>query len=154
MGGSISSFGIRSFFAAEFNFHLDTQAAFVVIEVFPLVCVSSFDLSLDMGTEKSLKLFQDFTRPKGKLIHDIHGVILATHKPSVCDPLACIAVFNPELITGVYKAYGRIEMAGERTSGMLSLDWFKEEIKGKEKIWAISDIDVDKFINNMDDSYN
>ena len=154
MGGSISSFGIRSFFAAEFNFHLDTQAAFVVIEVFPLVCVSSFDLSLDMGTEKSLRLFQDFTRPKGKLIHDIHGVILATHKPSVCDPLACIAVFNPELITGVYKAYGCIEMAGERTSGMLSLDWFKEEIKGKEKIWAISDIDVDKFINNMEDSYN
>jgi inosine-uridine nucleoside N-ribohydrolase len=103
-----------------------------------------------MGTNKTIGLFQDCSRPKGKLIHDIHGVILSTHKPSVCDPLACIAVFNPELITGIYKAYGRIEMGGHRTSGMLSLDWFKEEIKGKEKIWALSDIEVDKLVKNMD----
>lgn len=107
-----------------------------------------------MGTDKTIKLFHDYARPKGKLVHDIHGVILATHKPSVCDPLACMSVFNPKIVTGVYKAYGRIEMGGMRTSGMLGLDWFKEDIKGKEKIWAICEFDMNEFINNIDDSYN
>jgi len=154
MGGSISSFGIRSFFAAEFNFHLDTQAAYVVMEVFPLVVISSFDLALDLGTDKTINLFLDRTRPKAKLINDIHGIILSTHKPSLCDPLACIPVFSPEIITGIYKAYGRIEMGGNRTSGLLSLDWFKEDVKGKEKIWAISDIDAEKLVKSVNESYN
>jgi inosine-uridine nucleoside N-ribohydrolase len=102
MGGSISGFGIRQFFAAEFNFFLDAEAAHIVFEVFPKICVNSFDLSFDLGTKKTLSLFVDESTPKGKLIHDIHSVILQTHRPSVCDPLACIAVFSPEVIESVY----------------------------------------------------
>ena len=33
MGGSITGMGIRSFFAAEFNFFLDAQAAKIIIDV-------------------------------------------------------------------------------------------------------------------------
>lgn len=98
MGGSISGFGIRQFFAAEFNFFLDAEAAHIVFEVFPKICVNSFDLSFDLGTKKTLNLFVDDSTPKSKLIHDIHSVILSTHRPSVCDPLACISVFTPELV--------------------------------------------------------
>ena len=108
MGGSTSAFGIRQFFAAEFNFHLDAEAAFVVMEVFPLVVVASFDLSLDLGTKKSIDLFYDLKRPKGKLVHDIHGQILETHRPSICDPLAVIPVLSPDVADSIYKADGRI----------------------------------------------
>jgi inosine-uridine nucleoside N-ribohydrolase len=57
MGGSTSAFGIRQFFAAEFNFYLDAEAARIAIDAFPLVCISSFDLSFDLGTRKTLSLF-------------------------------------------------------------------------------------------------
>lgn len=33
MGGSISAFGIREFFAAEFNFYLDAEAANITMKV-------------------------------------------------------------------------------------------------------------------------
>ncbi len=33
MGGSITGMGIRSFFAAEFNFFLDAHAAKIVVDV-------------------------------------------------------------------------------------------------------------------------
>jgi purine nucleosidase len=33
MGGSISAFGIREFFAAEFNFYLDAEAAHIAMKV-------------------------------------------------------------------------------------------------------------------------
>lgn len=72
MGGSIAGFGIRKFFGAEFNFHLDAQAANIVMEVFPCVVMSSFDLSFDLGTTKTLDLFHHKSTPKGKLIYDIH----------------------------------------------------------------------------------
>ncbi len=76
MGGSISAFGIRQFFAAEFNFYLDAEAVYIVVEVFPRICINSFDLSFDLGTRKTLDLFMEEKRPKAKLIHDIHSVIL------------------------------------------------------------------------------
>lgn len=106
MGGSISAFGIRSFFGAEFNFYLDADAAKIVIDVFPLVCISSFDLSFDLGTTRTLHLFTESQRPKAKLIHDIHSHILESHKPAVCDPLACIPIFSPDVVNSVYQAYG------------------------------------------------
>lgn len=108
MGGSISAFGIRQFFAAEFNFYLDAEAARIVMEMFPLVVISSFDLSFDLGVRKTIGLFTDDSTPKSRFIHDIHSVILQTHKPSVCDPLACLPVFSPQLVKSVYKAYGRV----------------------------------------------
>lgn len=33
MGGSTSAFGIREFFAAEFNFYLDAEAAQITMKV-------------------------------------------------------------------------------------------------------------------------
>lgn len=106
MGGSISAYGIRQFFAAEFNFYLDAEAAQIAMKVFPRVIISSFDLTFDLGTTKTVGLFTEDTREKAKFIHDIHSVILQTHRPSVCDPLACIAVFSPEIINQYYEAYG------------------------------------------------
>jgi inosine-uridine nucleoside N-ribohydrolase len=41
MGGSISAFGIREFFAAEFNFYLDAEAANITMKVTTLICRSS-----------------------------------------------------------------------------------------------------------------
>ena len=102
MGGSISAYGIRQFFAAEFNFYLDAEAAQISMKVFPRVIISSFDLTFDLGTNKTIALFTEDTREKAKFIHDIHSVILQTHRPSVCDPLACIAVFSPEIINQYY----------------------------------------------------
>jgi inosine-uridine nucleoside N-ribohydrolase len=156
MGGSLSGFGIRDFFAAEFNFHLDAEAAFVAFEVFPLIVVLAFDVSLDLGSTATISLFEDDTRVLGKMIHDIHGEIMKTHRPSVCDPLACIPVFNPEIVEGIYQAYGRIEIAGERTSGLLMLDWFESEPEKKErsKIWAVSGIDLPALMARISDSYN
>ena len=153
MGGSISAFGIRHFFAAEFNFHLDPQAAFIVMKVFPLVCILSFDLSFDLGTTKTLSLFTDRSTPLSRLINDIHGQILSTHRPSVCDPLACIPIFNPELVESSYKAYGDIEINGGRTAGLLMFDWFTDEIKGRSKIWAIADINLQGIIERINESY-
>ena len=86
--------------------------------------ISSFDLCLDLGTNKSIVLFTDDSTPKSKLIHDIHKDILKTHKPSICDPLAVIPVFNPEIIESMYQAYGKVELNGVRTRGALQLDWF------------------------------
>jgi len=71
-----------------------------------------------------LPLFIEDTRPKAKLIHDIHSHILETHRPAVCDPLACIPVFSPQLVKSIYQAYGQVETAGQRTRGLLIFDWF------------------------------
>ncbi len=57
MGGSISSFGIRSFFAAEFNFYLDAESAKIVFETYKNIYVASFDLSFDIGSNKTVNLF-------------------------------------------------------------------------------------------------
>ena len=154
MGGSVSAFGIRSFFAAEFNFYLDAEAAKIVTDTFPLVCISSFDLSFDLGTTKTLPLFTEVSRPKARLIHDIHAHILETHRPAVCDPLACIPIFSPELVSSVYQVHAKVETAGLRTRGALVLDWFGSGGSKWSKLWAVGDIDLDSFIKHVDQSYN
>ena len=45
---TVSAFGLRQFYAAEFKFHLDALAALIVTSVFQLVVISTFDLSFDL----------------------------------------------------------------------------------------------------------
>lgn len=72
------------------------------MKVFPRILINSFDLSFDLGTKKTVGLFTEEKREKAKFIHDIHSNILKTHRPAVCDPLACISVFSPEDIISFY----------------------------------------------------
>jgi inosine-uridine nucleoside N-ribohydrolase len=66
-------------------------------------------------------------REKARFVHDIHSEILKTHRPAVCDPLACISVFSPENILSFYEAYGEVETLGKRTRGLLVFDWLRAE---------------------------
>lgn len=64
MGGSYTGIGIRHFFAAEFNFFVDSYAAKIVIAVilfiiqaYNNVILSTFDFVLDLDTNISNRLF-------------------------------------------------------------------------------------------------
>lgn len=108
-----------------------------------------------MGSKKTLGLFTEERREKAKFIHDIHGEILKTHRPSVCDPLACIPVFFPEDIHSYYEAYGDVETTGKRTRGLLVFDWLRtEELPGRSKIMAVAEINLNSLIQHISDSYN
>lgn len=127
----------------------------LLTQVFPNVYINSFDLSFDLGTKKTLSLFTDNSREKSKFIHDIHSVILETHRPALCDPLACIPVFSPEDIISIHEAYGNVELDGQRTRGLLVFDWLrKEDLPGQFKLRALAEINLPAFIARIDASYN
>lgn len=69
-------------------------------------------MSLDIGASKTLALFTERERPKARFINDIHGVILSTHKPSMCDPIAIILAMCPEDILFLYEGYADVELNG------------------------------------------
>ena len=132
---------------------MDAQAAYVVLEVFPCVVISSFDLSFEIEGDKTMELYHEKSTRKGKMIHDIHGEIMKKMKPSVCDPLAVIPVFNPEIVESIYQAYGHVEINGIRTRGALTLDWFSDNSEGKKKLWAIAEINTERMVDNIKQSY-
>ena len=69
--------------------------------------------------------------------------------------MACIPLFTPEVINGVFEVYGHVETTGQRTRGCLVLDWLsKETIPGKSKLRILTGIDSSKFFDRISDSYN
>jgi hypothetical protein len=57
-------------------------------------------------------------------------------------------------VNSVYQVHGEVEVAGVRTRGALVLDWLGNKGLAKNKLWAVADIELDHFVEHVDQSYN
>jgi purine nucleosidase len=102
MGGSYSAVGLNHIFSAEFNFHGDVDAAYLVIRNFKNIIIIPFEIALEAPLTNFELLFASDKTPKSLFIKDI----FEGKFQCLCDPLCGFPLLMPETVTGVYKVYG------------------------------------------------
>ena len=119
MGGNYSGIGLNHAFSAEFNFHGDVDATYIVIKNFKNIIIIPLELALEAPTTDFENFFASEKSEKGKFMKSI----FEGKYQCLCDPLVAFPLIMPETVTGVYKVYGEIVKEGYRTRGFVAIDW-------------------------------
>lgn len=137
MGGSYSGVGLNHVFSAEFNFHGDVDAAYLVVKNFKNIVMIPLELALEAPNKGFEEFFKNDKTPKGQFIKDIFTDMIHC----LCDPLAAFPLFMPEAITGIYDVYGEVCREGQRTKGFLSIDWLRMVGKQQPNLQIVCEMD-------------
>lgn len=152
MGGNFEARG-NTYVSAEFNFHFDVEAAYIVLN--KLTCPVSlvtwefclnhalswdfYDSYIGQGTKKS-----DF-------IQRISHVSASFYKENKrgfgqgytsCDPLAMSVAVKPEIVTEETSVYATTELHGHLTRGQMVVDW-RGHLGKKHNIMLVQEVDLE-----------
>ena len=131
MGGAIYAKG-NTHVTAEFNIYADPEAAHVVFERWPKVRVLSWETTMAYPFNgEQVKGFFGMGTPKAKFFHDIYQNTLGFLRDKFhqdllfsADGLAVACALNPGIITAKEDHFLSVELNGNDTRGMTSVDWF------------------------------
>lgn len=100
MGTSDTLAGLHDFYTAEFNIGLDPEAAHVLFHKFKNIVVSSLDTTVfNIDDSKTEKLFLSNHNAKADFVRKLHEYQYNKPlTPKVCDPLAVMFLFRPDLV--------------------------------------------------------
>lgn len=137
MGGSHLSKG-NTTYSAEFNVHVDPEAAEICFQRFSDITMISWEQTLDadltwrwydevIATEsnKTTKLLRAITRHYEKLSRSPDHY----RQFVMCDMVAMAAMLKPELITEMESLHGTVELGGVHTRGTTVFDWYRASKK-------------------------
>lgn len=129
MGTSDTLAGLHDFYTAEFNIGLDPEAGHVLFHKFKNIIVCSLDTTVfNIDDSKTEKLFLSNHNAKADFVRKIHEYQYNKPlTPKVCDPLAIMFLFRPDLVKeGCYVRF-RIIIKGHRTRGCSMIDYFSPD---------------------------
>ena len=141
--------------AAEFNIHVDPEAAAIVFTAgWPLTMVGLDLTHQALATPPVLQRIADLGTPVARIAVELLEFFRETYRrnsgfdsPPVHDPCAVARVIDPRVMQCV-DAYVAIETQGEFTSGMTVTDF----ASGPTNAQVATKLDVDKFWNLMVDA--
>jgi len=141
--------------AAEFNIHVDPEAAAIVFTAgWPLTMVGLDLTHQALATPPVLQRIADLGTPVARIAVELLEFFRETYRrnsgfdsPPVHDPCAVARVIDPRVMQCV-DAYVAIETQGEFTSGMTVTDF----VSGPTNAQVATKLDVDKFWNLMVDA--
>ena len=161
MGGNFEAKG-NSHVSAEFNFHFDVEAAYIVLN--KLTCPISlvtwefclnhalpwefYDSYIGQETKKSVFV---------KKITNTSASFYKKNKTGFgqgytsCDPLAMSVAVKPEIVTEATSVYATTELHGHLTRGQMVVDW-RAHLGKEHNIKLIQEVDLEAFKVLMMDS--
>ncbi|MDX2159819.1 MAG: nucleoside hydrolase [bacterium] len=132
MGGAIYGYGNTDPFTAEFNIHIDPEAAYIVLNAFPESTMiaweiamkhewlwADFDLLAALKAAPAAKAFRGITahwRKIGGQIPTVRGFVMP-------DPLAMAAALYPEIVRESAFHHVAVELNGTHTRGSTPVDF-------------------------------
>ncbi|XP_068750044.1 nucleoside hydrolase-like [Montipora capricornis] len=159
MGGNIEAKG-NMFVSAEFNFHADVEAAYVVLNevTSPIslvtweVCLNHAfaldfcDVYISQGTRKS-----HFAKKiSHKLIEFYNKKELAGMGIGYtnCDCLAMVVAVKPDIVSKESSVYASVERHGHLTLGQMVVDW-RGHLGKKHNVMIVQEVDMESFKDLM-----
>lgn len=131
MGGAVNARGNKTS-CTEFNIYADPEAAAVSfervakLELLSLECIKD---PLHVFDDSFFQAYIASETPIGEFVRMIVRYGEAECRKSMCDPLtACIAL-DPSIVLRSLDHHCTIELGGQRTRGMVVVDWEVSELK-------------------------
>ncbi|KAK2718814.1 inosine-uridine preferring nucleoside hydrolase-like [Artemia franciscana] len=148
MGGNTEGVGNITI-AAEFNFHCDPEAAFIVLKntVVPTVIVA-WELCYkhcEISWEWRKKKLGGLNTPQSQLLNRIESQYMEKETfPTwlICDQIAAAAYIDPGVITRSSEHFATVELTGRFTRGMMVVDHGKIT-KEKPNVTIVERVDVE-----------
>jgi len=131
MGGTMRAQGNTQMVTAEWNIFCDPEAAYMVLDAFPMSTMLSWEATLDspLSWEQFDALCQIDTRA-GRFFHGISANTadyLRKLRPDLGyllpDPLAMAVTLEPDIVTASMTHYMSVELTGSMTRGQTVIDY-------------------------------
>eukprot|EP00727_Mastigamoeba_balamuthi_P014422 m51a1_g9604 purine nucleosidase, putative (330) ;mRNA; f:1055351-1056621 len=149
MGGSHSCKG-NSSFGAEFNFHMDPEAARIVVDRFARVDIVPFDNIITVPWPAWDGIVSSSQAPAAKLMARATAKLRVLAGDSsdgvlLCDAIAMAAFLDPQTILEEQKLAAEVETAGEHSRGALILDWYGAAPEEKRNVRIVMRMDAARY---------
>lgn len=158
MGGNIEAKG-NMFVSAEFNFHADVEAAYVVLnEVTSPISLVTWEVCLNhafaldfcdvynsQGTRKS-----HFAKKISRKSIEFYKKELAGMGIGYtnCDCLAMVVAVQPDIVSKETSVYASVERHGHLTLGQMVVDW-RGHLGKKHNVMIVQEVDMESFKDLM-----
>ncbi|KAK3590504.1 hypothetical protein CHS0354_037551 [Potamilus streckersoni] len=155
MGGNYRAVGNITT-SAEFNFHYDSEAAYIVLN--KLCCpitIVTWELCKDHSLEWDLyDKLRSVETEKAKFLRKIekkavdfsHANLWLKFIP--CDEIAMATALNPGIILKSVNVYATVEFKGHFTCGQMVIDW-EGSLNKKPNIDVVMNIDDNKYVDML-----
>ncbi|XP_032236197.2 inosine-uridine preferring nucleoside hydrolase [Nematostella vectensis] len=148
MGGNHHGVG-NHFISAEFNFGVDPEAAFVVLNEFkcPMTIITwEFCQENPVGWE-FFNHYIDLPTKKSQFIKSISGKVKEFEKGGpwlTCDPFAVAVAVCPNIVKKAKMVHATIELEGKVTRGQMVVDW-RGVLKKDCNVRLVEEVDLEMF---------
>jgi purine nucleosidase len=125
MGGSIYGIGNKTI-TGEFNFYVDPEAAYIVLDRFPLIELVSWETCIRPENSFPAEFLREYTSGTtqiGKFISEITQVDYGISFVKFCDALAMVMAIDSSVVTKSSLRNGSVELTGTLTRGMGVIEW-------------------------------
>ncbi|XP_057373441.1 nucleoside hydrolase-like [Daphnia carinata] len=155
MGGNVEGIGNITV-SAEFNFHCDPEAAYIVLQNTKCpTYIASWELCLHrakLDWDWRINTYGGVDSPQCRLMNKIEAQIIARKYFDtyiVCDQLAVAAAIDPRYVTQQSLHYATVELSGNYTRGQMVVDYGKKIVGKTPNVYLIDRVDIELFKKMM-----